>query len=173
MNSILIRQATLQDANLISELSIATFKETYAEFNTEENMNAYLAKHFMPEHIAAELTDTALNTFFITFVDELPAGYVKLSTANIQSALEAGKPIEIERFYILKPYQEQKIGSTLMSYCLSNVIRKGFDTLWLGVWKQNDKAVAFYERWGFEKFGEHIFQLGNDNQSDWLMKRRC
>ena len=173
MNSILISKSTIEDANLISELSKATFKETYAEFNTEENMDAYLAKHFMPQHIAAELLNAELNTFFITFVDEQPAGYVKLSTANIQTTLNTGKPIEIERFYILKPFQEQKIGSTLMSYCLSNAIRNGFDTLWLGVWKQNDKAVSFYERWGFEKFGEHIFKLGNDDQSDWLMKRRC
>jgi ribosomal protein S18 acetylase RimI-like enzyme len=173
MNGILIRQATVQDATMISELSIATFRETYAEFNTASNMDAYILKHFKVAQLEEEIRDEDQNIFFITFVDEVPAAYVKLSVANSPAALQGTRPIEIERFYVLKPYQEQKLGSTLMSYCLSNAIRKGYETLWLGVWQQNDKAIAFYERWGFEKFGAHIFQLGNDEQSDWLMKRRC
>jgi ribosomal protein S18 acetylase RimI-like enzyme len=49
---------------------------------------------------------------------------------------------------------------------------KGFDTIWLGVWEHNHNSIAFYEQWGFETFGKHVFRLGNDDQNDLLMKKK-
>ncbi|MDQ2855211.1 MAG: GNAT family N-acetyltransferase, partial [Acidobacteriota bacterium] len=43
--------------------------------------------------------------------------------------------------------------------------------LWLGVWEHNGRARAFYRKWKFVEFGEHIFQLGEDPQNDILMAR--
>jgi len=48
---------------------------------------------------------------------------------------------------------------------------KGCDVMWLGVWEQNERAIAFYRRWGFLEFGHHAFMLGNDLQNDLLMAR--
>lgn len=41
----------------------------------------------------------------------------------------------------------------------------------LGVWEHNHRALRFYEKNGFIAFGTHIFQLGNDQQTDILMKK--
>ena len=49
--------------------------------------------------------------------------------------------------------------------------QKNAQIIWLGVWENNQKAISFYMKWGFEKFSEHIFMLGNDAQTDWLMKK--
>lgn len=43
--------------------------------------------------------------------------------------------------------------------------------IWLGVWERNPEATAFYERCGFIRFGEHVFQLGGDAQTDVLMRK--
>jgi ribosomal protein S18 acetylase RimI-like enzyme len=45
------------------------------------------------------------------------------------------------------------------------------DNIWLGVWEHNHQAIKFYTTWGFEKFGDHLFLLGDDPQTDWLMKK--
>jgi ribosomal protein S18 acetylase RimI-like enzyme len=45
------------------------------------------------------------------------------------------------------------------------------NVVWLGVWEKNDRAIRFYEKWGFEKFGETDFLLGDDLQQDWLMRK--
>jgi ribosomal protein S18 acetylase RimI-like enzyme len=43
--------------------------------------------------------------------------------------------------------------------------------MWLGVWEKNFRAQKFYEKWGFEKFSEHVFLMGDDPQIDWLLKK--
>ena len=43
--------------------------------------------------------------------------------------------------------------------------------IWLGVWEENPRATRFYQKNGFVAFGKHIFKLGDDEQTDILMKR--
>jgi diamine N-acetyltransferase len=59
-----------------------------------------------------------------------------------------------------------------MQSCLDYIQQQGCDTVWLGVWEHNPRAIAFYEKWGFEKFGAHDFLLGTDLQTDILMKKK-
>lgn len=170
--NITIRLATKEDVLVLSKLSIDTFIESYAGQNTAENTAIYIDKHFKPEQVEQEIIDPR-NKVFLAFSGSDLAGYIKLSNINQPEKLKGNNNLEIERLYVLKQYQEQKIGATLMSYSLSYAIKNGFDTLWLGVWVQNEKAIAFYKRWDFEVFGEHIFQFGKDAQTDLLMKRKC
>jgi ribosomal protein S18 acetylase RimI-like enzyme len=44
--------------------------------------------------------------------------------------------------------------------------------LWLGVWEENTKAIAFYKKNGFVVFDTHIFRLGEEVQTDYLMKKQ-
>ncbi|MEZ4904515.1 MAG: GNAT family N-acetyltransferase [Spirosomataceae bacterium] len=88
-----------------------------------------------------------------------------------KKGLEGANPVEIERFYIQKAYKGQRLGSTLMQACVDWAKKEGFDTLWLGVWEYNPKAINFYEKMGFHRFGTHTFTLGSDIQLDFLMKR--
>ena len=43
--------------------------------------------------------------------------------------------------------------------------------VWLGVWEQNPRAIRFYEKNGFVPFDTHVFILGEDKQTDILMKK--
>ena len=61
---------------------------------------------------------------------------------------------------------------TRMQAALDLAREKGFDWVWLGVWEHNHRAHAFYRKWGFERFGEHVFFVGLDAQTDWWMRRR-
>ncbi len=46
------------------------------------------------------------------------------------------------------------------------------DWLWLGVWQYNFAAQEFYKNWGYERFSEHIFAVGEDEQVDFLLKKK-
>jgi len=59
-----------------------------------------------------------------------------------------------------------------MQYCLKYAIDTQHDVIWLGVWEHNHNAVHFYKQWGFEIFGAHPFILGDDKQTDVLMKKQ-
>ena len=59
-----------------------------------------------------------------------------------------------------------------MKKCLDLASDLKKEVVWLGVWEHNQRAIEFYKKWGFEKFGTHIFQLGDDPQKDWLMLKK-
>ena len=48
---------------------------------------------------------------------------------------------------------------------------RGAQTLWLGVWERNPRALAFYGKCGFVDVGEHVFLFGTDPQTDRVMAR--
>lgn len=167
---LVIRQAGSQDLSVVAKLSTDTFFETYATYNEKAAMDQYLTKNFNLRQMETELSD-ARNLFFLAFIGDQPAGYTKLRTSEVLEELEGKNAIEIERIYVLKAFQGKKIGAALIGHSLELASQNGFDTIWLGVWTENPKAIHFYKRWGFEIFGTHIFYFGDDPQTDFLMKK--
>lgn len=169
MHALHIRKATKEDALLLARLSAETFYETFAKDNKEEDMQQYIQAHFLPQHIEKEILEKD-NCFLIAFMGDEAAGYAKLRSGHIPKTLKEKNALEIERLYVRHAFHSQKIGWALMNECIGYAKSCKATLLWLGVWEHNKKAIAFYERTGFEKFGEHDFILGNDVQNDWLMK---
>ena len=165
-----IRHGAVEDAGLLSELGARTFSETFASDNTPEDLAAYLATNFNVAQQTAELEDPA-STFLIAEVDGRAAGYAKLHDGKPEKGVEGANPIELVRLYVLREWLGRGIGEQLMRACLDEARRAGHETIWLGVWERNARAQAFYRKWNFRAFGEHMFQLGSDLQRDILMER--
>ncbi|HTE12726.1 MAG TPA: GNAT family N-acetyltransferase, partial [Chitinophagaceae bacterium] len=85
--------------------------------------------------------------------------------------LEDAEAIEIGRIYAVQKTIGLGVGKALMQACIGIAKEKNKQLIWLGVWERNQRAISFYSKFGFEKFGEHDFVLGNDVQTDWLMKK--
>ncbi len=169
-STVTIRQATAADGQLLADLGSSTFAETFARDNTPENMSEYLAAAFSLDQIASELADE-LATFLIAEIDGQAVGYAMLHAGALPHEASGDKPIELVRIYVDGKWHGRKVGATLMQACIDVSRAKGHRTLWLGVWEHNARALAFYRKWEFEPFGEHIFQLGKDPQNDILMAR--
>jgi ribosomal protein S18 acetylase RimI-like enzyme len=165
-----IRRARIEDASLLAELGAQTFAETFTENNTPEDMAAYLAVSFSLEKLTAELTDP-LSLFFIAEVGGNAAGYAKIRAGEASQGVEGPKPIELVRLYVSRKWLGRGVGQALMQRCMNEAREMGFQTIWLGVWEHNSRALVFYRKWNFREVGEHIFQLGSDPQRDILMQR--
>ena len=166
-----IRKATRKDNQLLAALGARTFADSFAADNTPEDMAAYLEKSFSPEKQAAELADPG-TTFLIAEIDGQPVGYTRLRQDPPPDCVKGMHPIEIVRLYSVKEWIGRGVGAALMQACLNEAARAGHDVIWLDVWEKNPRAIAFYQRWGFQKVGEQGFQLGDDLQTDWLMARK-
>ncbi|HEY6247510.1 MAG TPA: GNAT family N-acetyltransferase [Pyrinomonadaceae bacterium] len=167
---ITVRLASADDANLLTELGARTFEETFAADNTPEDMAAYLGASFNVAQQTAELADPD-STFLIAEVGGVGAGYAKLKKGQPAEGIEGTKPIELVRLYVDRKWFGRGVGEALMRSCLEEAGRAGFKTLWLGVWERNLRAQAFYRKWEFRAVGKHVFQLGEDAQTDILMER--
>ncbi len=165
-----IRAATKEDAVLIADISRQTFYETFAADNTKADMDKFLNEQFTSTRLISEVS-LQENYFFLAYDNNEVAGYLKLRE-NKQSKLLTEKPsIEIARIYSIKKMIGKGIGKLLMQKSIDIAKQKQKQIIWLGVWEKNQRAIDFYHKWGFEKFGEQIFLLGTDLQTDLLMKK--
>ena len=169
-NSIHIRYATTADAALLVDLGAKTFRETFEADNTPENLAAYLQSAFNQDKLIAELTDPS-SCFLIAHSGDMAIGYTKLRTGKVPDEIGDPNAIELQRIYVLRDWLGHKVGAALMQASLNEAAAKGHNTMWLGVWERNPHAIGFYQKWGFEQVGTHIFKVGDDPQTDWVMRR--
>jgi ribosomal protein S18 acetylase RimI-like enzyme len=168
--TISIRHATHDDISLLVELGIKTFYDTFADVNTKADMDLYLEKNFNVPQVSSEIKDVN-NIFLIAYYDGIPAGYAKLRKGSTPSELDGENAIELERLYAAAAFIGKSVGRILMDGCIALARQQGYTTLWLGVWEHNLRAIAFYQKCGFEKFSAHPFMLGTDLQTDHMMKK--
>ncbi|HYO63128.1 MAG TPA: GNAT family N-acetyltransferase [Pyrinomonadaceae bacterium] len=164
-----VRRATGDDARLLAELGELTFSETFAHLNTPEDMEAYTSAVFTPARLAEELADPR-SAFWVAEAGGEPAGYAKLQASEPPPCVAGERPVELVRLYVLRRWHGLGAAKALMRACVEEAHRWGHRTMWLGVWEHNARAQAFYRKWGFRHVGEHVFQLGSDPQTDWLME---
>lgn len=168
--NLIIRRGRAGDAALLAELGARTFSETFAPDNSAADMAAYLASAFSPAQQAAELADSS-SLFLIAEKDGVALGYAMLRSGNVLESVSGARPIEVVRLYVSQASLGSGVGAALMQACIKEAKQRGYKTLWLGVWEHNARAQAFYRKWNFTEIGTHIFQLGDDPQTDILMQR--
>lgn len=169
MRMIQVRLAEATEAELIAEISRETFYETFAVHNTMADMDKFMAEQFSTEQLVEEFAIPGY-TFFLALVDDQPAGYIFLKNKS-HSSLESASALEISRLYVRKPFIGKGIGKLLMQKAIEFAEQERKEWIWLGVWEHNQPAIDFYTAFGYEKFSEHEFLLGDDVQLDWLMKK--
>ena len=165
-----IRVAGAEDASLIADFSRRTFYESFARYNSEENMRLYLDEQFPKEKQMAEVGAPG-RVFLLAQLGEDLVGYASLRTSEPPEGLRGENGVEIVQLYSDERMIGKGVGPALMQACLDTAREQGRKWIWLGVWEHNYRAIAFYAKWGFEKFGEHIFLVGLDAQTDWWMRR--
>lgn len=170
MSQITITKASIHDLETIQLIATETFAETFAESNTEDDLNNYLKTHFTREQIGSELTNPD-SLFFIAWDQADPVGYLKLNSGPAQTELKDAVSMEIERIYVKGSYHGKKVGQLLYETALETALLHRKSYIWLGVWEENPKAIRFYEKNGFVAFDKHLFRMGEDEQTDIMMKK--
>lgn len=167
-----IRQATVDDAKALTDLAYTTFWDAFAHHpkNAPDDLNHYMRQAFSLEQTTKELVEDN-SVFLIAEIEGEPAGYAKLITNTTEEGISAERPVELNRLYAHQQFLGKGIGQALMDACFERARSHGHDVMWLGVWEFNPRAQRFYEKNGFRIVGSHVFQLGEDPQTDLLMQR--
>ena len=169
-----IRQATPDDAPALAAAARQFFRDTFGPANRPQDMEHYLAHAFSETQQRAELTEPAARILVATGGSGEIVGYVHLrlgAAPPASSAAPAGHPAEIARLYADRRWHGRGLGAALMDAALATARQWGAKLLWLGVWEQNPRAIAFYAKHGFVDVGEQEFLLGSDRQRSALRHR--
>lgn len=165
-----IKKAEPKDVVVLRQLAIETFTETFAHDNSPEQLQSFFDEAYSLPVLQAELADSESETYLIYVADEA-AGFLKVNWGQAQTEQKLESAFEIQRIYILKKFQGQRLGKELFEFALELAYKSDLDWAWLGVWERNFKAQKFYAKYGFEKFSEHLFDVGDKQDLDWLLKK--
>ena len=152
------------------EISTITYSNSFSSGNTLENMQYYIDNSLNSEKLQRELSEKNSEFYFAKQNDET-IGYLKINFGTAQTDLKEVHGMELERIYVLKNFQGKKIGKKLLDFAIKTAKERDLEYVWLGVWDKNRKAIDFYKRNGFEIIGIHPFKMGDDTQTDFIMKR--
>jgi len=165
-----IRRVGVDDVETLQQLSRQTFFETFAKSNTEADMTKYLTENLSTETLLAELSNPN-SLFFIAWMEQEPIGYLKLNFGDAQADLQEDTSVEIERIYVKADHLGKGVGQILYEKALEIAQLEQKSSIWLAVWEKNPRAISFYKKNGFIEFDTHIFVLGDDKQTDIMMRK--
>ncbi|MEK4432801.1 GNAT family N-acetyltransferase [Paenibacillus sp. FSL M7-0802] len=165
-----IIKCSREDLQILQEISIETFNDTFKDQNSPENMKAYMERAFNFKQLEEELSNVSSEIFFIYFNEE-PAGYLKVNMNDAQSEKLGDESLEIERIYIKNKFQKHGLGKYLLNKAMEIAMEHNKKKIWLGVWEKNENAIAFYKKMGFVQTGAHSFYMGDEEQIDFIMTK--
>lgn len=171
MNGINIKMVAPDEVDILTKISRKTFSETFSSMNTPEDMAQYLNEQFSTDKLTKELKNKNSEFYFVRQGSRV-IGYLKVNFGRAQTELKEEKSVEIERIYVLREFQGKHAGQLLYQQAIQIAKQKNADYIWLGVWEKNERAIDFYKKNGFVEFDKHIFKLGNDKQTDIMMKQQ-
>jgi ribosomal protein S18 acetylase RimI-like enzyme len=166
-----IRRAVAADAAVLAVFAERTFRDSFADRNTEANMNEHCARHFGPEIQAFEISDRGRVTLLAEDAGRL-AGFAQLRFERAADGVSGERPVELQRIYVASEWHGRGVAQEIMRETRAVAAAALCDTLWLGVWEHNQKAIAFYLKQGFRTVGEHAFMLGQEAQRDLVMSKQ-
>jgi ribosomal protein S18 acetylase RimI-like enzyme len=169
LEKIEIQKASISNIDDLQKISRDTFYETFVTSTSEENMRLYLENNFSKEKLLKEL-ENSYSEFYFALVENNLAGYLKINFSEAQTDLNDDNALEVERIYVRNNYHGKGVGRQLLDYAIQVAKQKNMQTVWLGVWENNQRAINFYKKNGFVTFDTHVFMLGEEAQTDYMMR---
>jgi len=165
-----IRQAGPDDAATLAQIGAEAFTTAYAADLPAGPLAAFAAETFAEARVAADLAEQP-GCYLLLEVDGEAAGFAQLRDGPPPRGVSGPRPVELSRIYLLEKWTGRGMGTALMQASVDEARRRGYATLWLGVWERNSRAIAFYHKWGFVDAGDVAFRFGGEIQRDLIMVR--
>lgn len=155
-DSLFIRTATLADAERLAGFARDAFRDTYRDIDDADDIERYVAEHFTPQRVAEQIGDPA-STMLLAWRGETLTGYAQVLQSPAPPCVTGPAPVELARLYLAQDAIGLGLGARLMRAVQARVRELGGRTVWLGVYDRNQRAIAFYRKFGFVDVGGKEF----------------
>ena len=166
-----IKPTTTSDVEKLQKVSRETFKATFDPYTAPNDMVRFLEEDYETVKLVKEIENPNSRFYFLMVQNEI-AGYLKINVGDAQTEHLRENALEVERIYLRSSFQHRGLGNVLLDFAEKTAREEGKDYMWLGVYEKNVPAQHFYKRHGFSKVSQHIFQVGSDPQTDWLLVKK-
>jgi ribosomal protein S18 acetylase RimI-like enzyme len=164
-----IRRAVAEDAEALAALAARLFPLGCPETDPAD-LEAYIADELSPASILA-LIENPNVVILVATAGEAMIAYMVIELRSPHPAIAAANRAQFRKLYVSPEWHGRGVAGELMRAALDAVDAAGARPVWLSVFSENPRAIAFYRRYGFEIAGEQEFLVGSDRQRDFLMLR--
>ena len=165
-----LRLAEPSDASALAALAERTFRDTFTHGNNPSDLEQHCTASFGRDSQLKEIEDPNIVTILAESGNRFE-GFAQLHLCSPKECVPTANPCELHRFYVSSKHHGKGLAHVLMQRVLETAQQTSAESIWLGVWEENPRAITFYKKFGFEVVGSHTFLLGSDPQSDLIMLR--
>ena len=148
-----IKSASIQDIQLIRELNMQVWPQTYIPIIGKEQVTYMLDLFYTPRSLEKQMTVQG-HRFIICYSGGQPAAFASYS--EIEPHI-----FKLQKIYILPAMQGRGIGKFMLAHIVNDIKSMGATALRLNVNIHNHAAMAFYKRTGFTHFKDEDIDIGN------------
>lgn len=162
------RDATPADGAELDAMAQKIWMEVFGETAPPADIAAYRAKAYGPNGaLIRELGDPE-RPVHIAIDDGAIVGYSKLIPPFLPDP-EPGA-LQLSQIYVASSHHGAGIAKMLMDWTVAEARRRGATALLLTVWENNHRARAFYDKLGWVHIGDYGFQVGDQIDTDHIMR---
>ncbi|MBI1251805.1 MAG: GNAT family N-acetyltransferase [Alphaproteobacteria bacterium] len=165
----MLRDANADDAAALAALSRETFLATFGHLYRDEDRDAYIAQSFSPSIQAAEIADPKTR-HRLAERDGALIGFAKFGAYKLPAAIAEASARELHRLYVVEDAKGTGVADALMRWAIDQAVADGAAAMYLGVYQDNHRAQRFYARYGFERFGEYVFEVGAARDAEFILR---
>jgi diamine N-acetyltransferase len=165
-----ISKVGVEACEALAAVGAATFLETFAgEIDGRD-----IVSHGLTQHTAQAYRDLLTHKAGAAWLATVepgaaPVGYALLCRPDLPMEGLGEADWEIKRIYALSRFHGQGVGRHLMEGCVAEARARQARRVLLGTGKFNRRAIAFYQRAGFQIVAERLFQVGANRYDDWIL----
>lgn len=156
MSSIL--RATISDFKLLTDLGKQTFIESHGKSALKSDIDFYIGEKYTYKTFQEELRNPD-NIYHIIYCEAQPIGFSKIILNSPTPNIPMDNVTKLDRLYLLKDFYKLKKGLELFNFNVELSKSNNQAGIWLFVWKENERAVNFYMKNGFQVIGSYDFQI--------------
>jgi len=159
-----IVKANEKDVQLLAEIGKRTFIESHGNSASAEDINSYVDLTYTNDVFKKELSDPK-NIYHIIYHDDKAAGYSKIILNNPGLHVSIQNITKLERLYVLREFYGSGCGAELFTFNVELSRQNGQSGMWLFAWKENERAVKFYKKNGFNIIGSYDYKISETHSN--------
>jgi ribosomal protein S18 acetylase RimI-like enzyme len=161
IDSVMVLPGRILHARLISQIGRKSFADTFAKyFVVQADLDNYLDYTFDPSRIAASIAKPN-NSYFLAYLNGHAIGFIKLKKRSGNKLWYEESQTELQKIYLLAAYHRTGAADELMKACFTTAESVKSSLIWLDVIIENERAIRFYQKYGFSRAGHHEFRIGS------------
>lgn len=162
------RDAVPADGPALDAVAQDIWRATFSHAASPENIETYLAKAYGPDGALIRDLNEGGGHFRLALSGDRIIGYAKINPPWLPDA-EPGA-MQLSQIYVHGDFQGAGIAHALMDWAIETARVAGAVSLLLTVWEENKRAIRFYEKKGFVHVGDYAFAVGEQIDTDHILR---